>query len=170
MEAASAERVGGGRRRGDGGPPGRIEGAAAVENLQVERGRTIENDVVEAITQGSDRVFQAEFAPLRFDRTLQRAARSHTRTMVSRNVFAHGDFASRMRQFGARGPYLAENLAWGSGSAASPRALVQMWLNSPPHRRSLLRPGFRRVGVGAMMATFSGASGARVVTADFGGR
>ena len=113
---------------------------------------------------------QHGLAPLRFDRTLQRAARAHTRSMVSRNVFAHGDFASRMRRFGARGPYLAENLAWGSGSASSPRALVQMWLNSAPHRRNLLRPGFRRVGVGAMMATFGGASGARVVTADFGGR
>ena len=113
---------------------------------------------------------QHGLAPLRFDRTLQRAARSHTRSMVARNVFAHGDFASRMRRFGARGPFLAENLAWGSGSASSPRALVQMWLKSPPHRRNLLRPGFRRVGVGAMMATFSGASGARVVTADFGGR
>ena len=43
-------------------------------------------------------------------------------------------------------------------------------MKSPPHRRNLLRPGFRRVGVGAMMATFSGASGARVVTADFAGR
>jgi uncharacterized protein YkwD len=113
---------------------------------------------------------QHGLAPLRFDHTLQRAARSHTRSMVARNVFAHGDFASRMRRFGARGPFLAENLAWGSGSAASPRALVRMWLNSPPHRRNLLRPGFRRVGVGALMATFAGASGARVVTADFGGR
>jgi uncharacterized protein YkwD len=113
---------------------------------------------------------QHGLAPLRYDGTLQRAARSHTRSMVSRNVFAHGDFAWRMRHFGARGPYLAENLAWGSGSASSPRALVQMWLNSPPHRRNLLRPGFRRVGVGALMATFSGASGARVVTADFAGR
>ena len=113
---------------------------------------------------------QHGLAPLRFDASLQRAARAHTRSMVSRNVFTHGDFASRMRRFGARGPFLAENLAWGSGSASTPRALVQMWLNSPPHRRNLLRPGFRRVGVGAMMATFSGASGARVVTADFAGR
>ena len=113
---------------------------------------------------------QHGLAPLRFDRSLQRAARAHTRSMVSRNFFAHGDFASRMRQFGIRAPYMAENLAWGSGSASNPRSLVQMWLNSPPHRRNLLRPGFRRVGVGALMATFSGASGARVVTADFAGR
>lgn len=112
---------------------------------------------------------QHGLAPLRFDATLQRAARAHTRSMVARNVFAHGDFASRMRRFGVRAPYLAENLAWGSGSASSPRALVQMWLNSPPHRKNLLRAGFRRVGVGALMGTFSGANGARVVTADFAG-
>jgi uncharacterized protein YkwD len=113
---------------------------------------------------------QHGLAPLRFDATLQRAARAHTRSMVARNVFAHGDFASRMRQFGVRAPYLAENLAWGSGSASSPQALVQMWLNSLSHRRNLLRSGFRRVGVGALMGTFGGASGARVVTADFAGR
>jgi uncharacterized protein YkwD len=108
-------------------------------------------------------------APLRFDSTLQRAARAHTRSMVARNLFSHGDFAERMRRFGVRGPAMAENLAWGSGAAASPRALVRMWLSSPPHRRNLLRAGFRRVGVGAMMGTFAGASGARVVTADFAG-
>jgi uncharacterized protein YkwD len=112
---------------------------------------------------------QHGLGPLRFDATLQRAARAHTRSMVARNVFAHGDFASRMRRFGVRAPFLAENLAWGSGSASSPQALVQMWLNSPPHRRNLLHAGFRRVGVGALMSTFSGASGARVVTADFAG-
>src|SRR5512134_1575657 len=81
-------------------------------------------------------------APLRFDPALHRAARAHTRSMVARNLFTHGDFAARMRRFGARGPHLAENLAWGSGSASSPRALVQMWLNSAPHRANLLRAGF----------------------------
>jgi hypothetical protein len=34
----------------------------------------------------------------------------------------------------------------------------------------LLRPGFRRVGIGALRGTFSGVSGALVVTADFAGR
>jgi uncharacterized protein YkwD len=113
---------------------------------------------------------QHGLAPLRYDATLQRAARAHTRSMVASNVFAHGDFASRMRRFGVRAPYLAENLAWGSGTASTPSALVRMWLNSPPHRRNLLRAGFRRVGVGALMASFAGTSAARVVTADFAGR
>ena len=106
---------------------------------------------------------------LRFDATLHRAARSHTRAMMAANVFTHGDFSARMRRFHARGPLLGENLAWGNGSNARAAAIVQMWLNSPPHRANLLRPSFRRVGVGAFVGTFSGAAGARVVTADFAG-
>ncbi|MGE5690757.1 MAG: CAP domain-containing protein [Pseudomonadota bacterium] len=106
---------------------------------------------------------------LRLDPTLVRAARAHTRYMVAKNVFTHGDFGTRMRRFGARGPHLGENLAWGSGSNARAAALVQMWLNSPPHRANLLRRGFRRVGVGALVGTFAGAGDARVVTADFAG-
>jgi uncharacterized protein YkwD len=106
---------------------------------------------------------------LRHDPTIHRAARSHTRTMLARNVFTHGDFRGRMIRFRVRGPRLAENLAWGSGSAGSARSIVQMWLNSPPHRANLLHRGFRRVGVGALVGSFSGTTGARVVTADFAG-
>ncbi len=109
-------------------------------------------------------------AALRHDAALHRAARSHSRSMVARNLFSHGNFAARMRSFGVRGPRLGENLGWGTGGAASPRAIVQAWLASPAHRANLLRPGFRRVGVGAIIGTFAGASGARVVTADFAGR
>jgi uncharacterized protein YkwD len=112
---------------------------------------------------------QHGLAALRFDPTLHDAARSHTRAMLAQNVFTHGDFSARMRRFGARGPVLGENLAWGTGSSARAAAIVRMWLNSPPHRANLLRPGFRRVGVGAFVGTFSGAGRARVVTADFAG-
>jgi hypothetical protein len=34
----------------------------------------------------------------------------------------------------------------------------------------LLRPGFRRVGIGISLGTFAGHGGATVVTADFAGR
>ena len=112
---------------------------------------------------------QHGLAGLRFDATLHRAARSHTRSMLASNVFTHGDFAARMKRFGARGPLLGENLAWGNGENARAAAIVRMWLNSAPHRANLLRPGFRRVGVGALVGTFSGAAGARIVTADFAG-
>jgi uncharacterized protein YkwD len=109
-------------------------------------------------------------APLRVDAALTRAARAHTAEMVRTNVFAHGAFSARMRLFHVRGPVTGENLAWGSGPYGTAHSIVQMWLNSAPHRANLLRPGFRRIGIGAMIGSFQGESGATVVTADFAGR
>lgn len=107
-------------------------------------------------------------AAFRIDPALQRAARAHSNDMLRRGYFSHGDFASRIRRFGARGPILAENLGWASGRGRV-RTIVRMWLQSPPHRANVLRPGFRRIGIGGVVGRFSGASGAMVVTADFAG-
>jgi uncharacterized protein YkwD len=108
--------------------------------------------------------------PLRLDRRLQRAARAHSSDMVRRNYFAHGPFVSRLSRFGVRGPRVGENLAWGVGAGADPRRIVQQWLASPKHRANLLRPGFRRVGVGLRAGAFAGYGNALVITADFAGR
>jgi uncharacterized protein YkwD len=109
-------------------------------------------------------------APLHFDETLERAARAHSADMIRRHYFAHGAFAQRLRAFGARGPYVGENLAWGVGTYASPGNIVRQWLASPSHRANLLRPGYTRVGVGVLRGAFQGQAGALVITADFGGR
>lgn len=106
---------------------------------------------------------------LRLDWRLQRAARSHSADMLRRGYFAHGAFASRLERFGVRGRWVGENLAWGVGSRAQARSMVRMWLQSPGHRRNLLRPGFRRVGVASRAGSFRGYSHARVVTTDFAG-
>jgi uncharacterized protein YkwD len=108
--------------------------------------------------------------PVRVDATLERAARSHSGEMLRSGSFSHGDFLARLQSFGARGPALGENLAWGSGSYASPQTVMQEWLASPEHRANLLRPTFTRVGIGAFRGTFLGNGGATVLTADFAGR
>jgi uncharacterized protein YkwD len=108
--------------------------------------------------------------PLRFDGRLRRAARLHSIDMVRRNYFAHGAFAPRLRRLGVRDGVIGENLAWGVGWRASAPSMVSEWLASPPHRAVLLRPGFRRVGVGTAVGRFGGLLSARVVTADFAGR
>lgn len=104
--------------------------------------------------------------PLRVDYRLERVARAHSTDMLHRQYFAHTDFAVRMHGSGARGPVFGENLAWGPVSA---QWVVNRWLASPEHRANLLRPGFRRVGVGTASGTFAGYAGAFVVTADFAG-
>jgi uncharacterized protein YkwD len=109
-------------------------------------------------------------AAVRLDGTLERAARAHSVDMLAQSYFAHGAFAHRMQAFGARGPFLGENLAWGSGSNAAPGAVLNEWLASPEHRANLLHPGFRRIGIGAVAGSFQGESDAVVITADFAGR
>jgi uncharacterized protein YkwD len=106
-------------------------------------------------------------APLRVDIRLVRAARGHSASMMRRQFFAHGSVSARARAQGARGPVFGENLAWGRGVTAT--WVVNQWLASPSHRAVLLRPGFRRVGVGYAFGTFAGRGGAAVVTADFAG-
>jgi uncharacterized protein YkwD len=107
-------------------------------------------------------------APLRLDVRLLRAARGHSTDMMHRQYFAHGAVAGRVLAEGAHGPVFGEDLAWGTGVGA--QWAVGQWLASPPHRAVLLRPGFRRVGIGIAFGSFAGHGGAVVFTADFAGR
>jgi uncharacterized protein YkwD len=108
--------------------------------------------------------------PLSADRRLISAARVHTRWMLQTNQFTHANFSVRIVRSKARGPRFGENLAWGTGERGEADAIVAAWMASPPHRANLLRPGFRRVGLGESTGAFAGASNAVVVTADFAGR
>lgn len=114
--------------------------------------------------------------PLRPDPRLARAARRHSRDMVAYRYFAHDSrsgarFSARIARVGwmrSRTRWrVGETLAWGTGRAASPRAVLAAWLRSPGHRRVLLRPGYRVVGVGVATGTPVGRPG-RTFTADFG--
>lgn len=105
---------------------------------------------------------------LRIDFHLVRAARGHSADMMRRQYFAHGSVAGRVVAAGARGPLFGEDLAWATRITAN--WVVGAWLQSPAHRAILLRPGFRRVGVGYAFGSFIGHGGAGVVTADFAGR
>jgi uncharacterized protein YkwD len=108
-------------------------------------------------------------APFRVDARLVRAARWQSSDMASKGYFAHGAFTQRMAAFRVRGRRMGENLAWGSGSFGTPQVIVREWLKSPHHRQNLLRPGYRRVGIGAAVGSYSGIARARMVTADFAG-
>jgi uncharacterized protein YkwD len=105
---------------------------------------------------------------LSYDTRLARAARAHTLEMANADQFTHGSFGTRMRIFNLHG-HLGENLAWGVGSYGTSKGIVRAWLASPSHRANLLSPGFRRIGLGDRQGRFLGASGARIVTADFSG-
>jgi uncharacterized protein YkwD len=107
------------------------------------------------------------------DRRLARAASRFSASMVRRQFFAHvspsgSTLGQRARAAGWSGRTLGETLGWGSGALATPMAIVEGWMNSPPHRAILLG-GFGKVGLGVAPGSPVGMSGAATVTADFGG-
>ncbi|MCW2958363.1 MAG: hypothetical protein JWP18_1166 [Solirubrobacterales bacterium] len=119
--------------------------------------------------------------PVRNSGPLERAATRHSRAMLRTGTFDHrvsGEPAlrARVRSAGylknATRWWLGETLAYGSGHASSPAALVESLMASPPHRAIILEPQFRHIGVGLVTglpvpgggATAAGAT----LTLDFG--
>jgi uncharacterized protein YkwD len=116
--------------------------------------------------------------PLRLNRRLAAAAQRHSRAMARRHFFSHdsvngASFLDRIRGTGylrgARSWSVGENIAYGSGSLSTPRAIGRAWMNSPGHRANILSPSFRSVGIGIAAGTPDGGEGATYTT-DFGRR
>jgi uncharacterized protein YkwD len=116
--------------------------------------------------------------PLQLNRQLSTAASRHSRAMVRRKFFSHdspdgASFVDRIRETGylsgARGWYVGENIAYGSGDRSSPRSIGTAWMKSPPHRANILRAPFREIGIGLTSGTPVGGRGATYTT-DFGQR
>ena len=111
---------------------------------------------------------------LRTDGNLNDAADTHSRGMVSSGVFSH-DSASgtpcdvRIRRF-EKARLVGETIAWlaGTPSAQQAQTTVDLWMNSPPHRQTLLTPGFKRIGVSRKGGRMFGRQGV-AFTADLAG-
>jgi uncharacterized protein YkwD len=113
---------------------------------------------------------------------LTQAALRHTTSMIETGTFDHTSadgtrFDRRVaRSYTPRGHSrwtVGENLLFQSGRLDAASA-VKAWMQSPPHRKNLLNPHFREVGVGAVHAStapgdFRGRS-VVVVTLDLGAR
>jgi uncharacterized protein YkwD len=103
------------------------------------------------------------------DATLVRAARFHSADMVQRGYFAHDLFSRRLQSFGVGIGVVGEDLGWDSHLEIAVPELIELWLESPKHRRVLLDPRYRLVGLGVVKGPFRGYRQAIVVTADFYG-
>jgi uncharacterized protein YkwD len=115
---------------------------------------------------------------------LQAAASYQSRDMLDHGYFDHdqpggASFGDRLKRFyplvtGSNWA-VGENLLWSTPGIGAGTA-VKLWLNSPPHRKNLLDPTWREVGLGAYSTAvgtgaFSAANGpVVVVTMDFGSR
>jgi uncharacterized protein YkwD len=123
---------------------------------------------------------QRGLAPLRLSPALSAAAAAHSREMAANGYFDHDSadgspFWKRVERFypvaNARLWALGENLLWSSPGVDAPGA-IQMWLESPEHKKNMLDPRWREIGLSALH--FAAAPGVykglevTLVTADVG--
>jgi uncharacterized protein YkwD len=121
-------------------------------------------------------------AKLHANGRLRRAAAPYARLMVSRSFFSHDGPGGSTPQSriqgthyldGARAWSIGENIAWGTGPLATPRAIVRAWMHSPGHRANILNAGFRDIGIGIANGApvpLGGAAGGATYATDFGHR
>jgi uncharacterized protein YkwD len=92
---------------------------------------------------------KAGLQPLRINPTLVSVAEKYSDLMASRQMMDHHldgkDGGQRLKEAGYSYSWWGENIAWNYADA---NAVVQGWMNSPPHRQNLLSPNVTEIGVG----------------------
>lgn len=114
--------------------------------------------------------------------SLANAATNFSREMVQRNFFDHvspggSTLVQRIKRTSylrsARSWALGENIAWGSGSLATPASTVRAWMRSTSHRRNILTGRYRHIGIGIVAGApvrLPTDQDAATYTTDFGAR
>jgi len=120
--------------------------------------------------------------PLRLSRPLTAAAGSHSRAMGTYGFFSHSSrdgspFWKRVKSFygpGSNGAWsVGENLLWSTTGIDASDAL-KLWMASPGHRKNILAPAWREVGLSALTVPAApgvfGGYDVVIITTDFGFR
>ena len=155
------------------------ERAPAALSLQATEVPALQTEVLTVINQ----LRQGKgLGRLRLSGPLSNAAVGHSLSMAKHGFFGHegyggSAFWQRIKPRYPPGPRgywsVGENLLWSSPSLTAQQAL-DMWLDSPPHRKNLLSPVWHDVGIGAVHTpaapgVYEGRE-VTILTADFGVR
>ena len=111
--------------------------------------------------------------PLSPQRKLQRAAERKSSDILSCDQFSHEACGRPFTFWDQRFGYLkgcwkaGENIAWGTGTFSTVRAIFTAWLESPEHRANILGP-YKEIGISIAVGELEGNAGAVVWTQDFG--
>jgi uncharacterized protein YkwD len=121
--------------------------------------------------------------PLAVAPRLRRAAEQHVRNMALHGYFSHSwssgsSFGTWIERFWPGPGYTSwaagENLFWSSPDATAAK-IMRRWLRSPGHRANILRPEWKRLGLGVVhvreaVGTYRSARTATIAAAEFGYR
>jgi uncharacterized protein YkwD len=143
---------------------------AAVGVSAVEPGRAEAASTVKSCTGGDIRLSAAEKQMLELHNKerasrdlprlcvhpkLQKAANAHSRDMIRRGRFTHGNVGRRLKKFGYRWRAYAENISRDDGRP-SPGTTFKGWMRSSSHRSNILDRRLDEVGVGAATGDVNG--------------
>jgi uncharacterized protein YkwD len=115
--------------------------------------------------------------PLVANPALSSASTGYSQRMVAEGFFAHvspdgGTLVERLTAAGYLGDdnawVVGENIGWGQASLATPRSMVDAWMNSPGHRENLLSGDYTEVGLGLALGTPADRTWGATYTTDFG--
>ena len=102
---------------------------------------------------------QNGLSPLSMNPALNQAAKSHSEEMLTLNYFSHNSptvgrrtVGDRMRQAGVSPRVQAENIFMCQGFPTAQLAQLSMdqWMQSPGHRRNILRGNVTHIGIGVI--------------------
>jgi uncharacterized protein YkwD len=105
---------------------------------------------------------QARLRLLGTDTNLARLAASRSAAMAAERRLSHHGWERALRSAGLVDDALGENVAYNYESS---EAVMRGWMQSPGHRANILRPTFKRIGVGCVIDE----RGHRWWTQDFAG-
>ncbi len=96
------------------------------------------------------------------DTYLARFASGRSAAMAAERRLTHRGWEAALRRAGLVDDALGENVAY---NYDTPREVVDAWMRSPGHRGNILRPNFKRIGIGCVIDP----RGHRWWTQDFAG-
>lgn len=105
----------------------------------------------------NERRAAAGLGPLVANASLATTAERYAQYMVSDAHFAHQDESGHNvvwrvlnddPTLADRWLVIGENLGWGTYTLATPRSMVEGWMESPSHRDNILYPNYDEIGVG----------------------
>jgi uncharacterized protein YkwD len=163
----------------DAARPGNGGSSAAAFTQQISEVPDLQAQVLHAI---NDLRRERGLGGLRLNKALSSTALGHSLSMAQHGFFGHAGWNGSPFWQRIKPKYrplansywgVGENLVWASPSLSADQT-IEMWLASSPHRKNLLSPTWREVGVGAVRASAApgvyGGLDVTIVTADFGVR
>lgn len=95
---------------------------------------------------------------LHLDEDLLEVARAYSRRMAEERFFAHEDpegrtVRQRVELAGIRWRLIGENLAYSNGYTNPVAASLRGWMESEPHKRNMLDPGFTQTAIGVWISS-----------------